>query len=66
MGKKAKSATEPSSVILPLGTPPVNIGIDVSMKTLDIGVHEKPEHWTTENEPSAFPALLERLKQLQP
>jgi transposase len=66
MGKKVSSATKPSSVILPLDTTPVNIGIDVSMKTLDIAVHEKPEHWTTENEPSAFPALVERLKQLQP
>ena len=66
MNKKARSAVKPSSAGLPSAAKPVNVGIDVSMETLDIGVHESQEHWTANNEPGAFPALIKRLKQLKP
>lgn len=66
MNKKARFAASSSSSSTVNQNATTNIGIDVSMETVDIGVHEGATHWTTENQPAAFPALIKRLKQLKP
>jgi len=47
-------------------TQPTNVGIDVSKETLDIAVHETAVHWTSKDDFTEFPQLLERLQALTP
>jgi len=63
---KAPSATASSSSSQPHPATKVNIAIDVSQETLDIAVHETGTHWTCKNRSAALPALIKKLKKLQP
>jgi transposase len=62
----AENTKKEQESIMSSPSPAINIGIDVSKKTLDIAVHETDTHWTTKHEFTDFPQLLKQLQALTP
>jgi transposase len=61
-----RASSSSSSKSKPKPATTTHIGIDVSERTLDIGVHESGVHWVCEHKRAAFPALIKQLKKLRP